>query len=62
MVVKCALLLFLILFVFVCVVTSATVKSAYVIKTSRGEFQIKSGVSKNFVAKASFANGINETG
>ena len=42
--------------------SSAPVEDAYVTKTAGGEFQIKLGFSNNFVAKASFANGINETG
>ena len=49
-------------FVFVSIVCSAAVEQAYVVRTSEGKFQIKSGVSKDFVAEASFANGINETG
>ena len=43
-------------------VSPAQVEDAYVIKTSEGEFQIKLGFSDNFVAKAAFANGVNETG
>ena len=43
-------------------VSPAQVEDAYVTKTAGGDFQVKLGFSNNFVAKASFANGVNETG